>query len=136
MLTSETALLLATAVHAGFQLTVTAVVYPALSRVPPEHWPDAHRAHSRAITPLVVLVYGLLVVAGAWAVVAGPDGWTLIALGAAAIAMLVTAVRAAPTHRRLGAGHDPERIRALLRADRIRSLAAVVAVIAAIPAAG
>ena len=131
MVTSETALLLATAVHAGFQLTVTLVVYPALARVSPAQWKETHDAHTRAITPLVVVVYGLLVLAGVWAVIDGPDAWTLVALASAAVALLVTGSSAGPTHRRLGAGHDPGRIRGLLRADRIRAVAAVIAVIAA-----
>ena len=128
---SGTALVAATAIHAGFQLTVTVVVYPALARVAPKDWQDAHRAHTTAITPLVVVVYGLLVLTGAWAVIGGPHGWTWVALAAAAVAMLVTAVSAGPTHTRLGAGHDPARIRSLLRADRIRTAAAIVAAVAA-----
>ena len=129
---SGTALVAATAIHAGFQLTVTVVVYPALARIAPEDWQDAHRAHTRAITPLVAVVYGLLVLTGAWAVIDGPDGWTWLALVTAAVAMLVTAVSAGPTHTRLGAGHDPNLIRTLLRVDRIRTAAAIVAAIAAV----
>lgn len=126
---ADTALSVATAVHAGFQLTVTLVVYPALARVPAEQWQDAHREHSRAITPLVVVVYGLLVLAGAWALIDGPNGWTVVAVAAAGVALLVTATSAGPTHRRLGAGHDPAQIQGLLRADRIRAVAAVVAAV-------
>ncbi len=50
MTCSETALLTATAVHLGFQVAVSVLVYPALTRVPAEHWAEAHKAHSRAIT--------------------------------------------------------------------------------------
>jgi hypothetical protein len=129
--TPETALLTATAVHLGFQATVTAVVYPALARVPAAQWAVGHRAHSRAITPMVAVVYGALALAGGWALLSGPDAWTVVALIATAVAMLVTALVAAPAHGRLGAGHDPRRIDRLLRVDRIRAAAAVVALAAA-----
>ena len=128
---ADTAFAVATAVHAGFQLTVTVVVYPALARVRAEQWQDAHRAHSGAITPLVVVVYGLLVLTGAWTLIDGPSGWTVVAVVAAGVALLVTATSAGPTHRKLGAGHDPAQIRGLLRADRIRAVAAVVAAVGA-----
>jgi hypothetical protein len=52
------ALLVSTALHAGFQLMVTFVVYPGLADVQPDRWPVAHARHSRRITPLVALVYG------------------------------------------------------------------------------
>ena len=52
------ALLASTALHAGFQLKVTLVVYPALADVQPNLWAAAHARHSRRITPLVALVYG------------------------------------------------------------------------------
>ena len=132
MTTAGTALLTATAVHLGFQATVTAVVYPALARVPAAQWADAHRAHSRAITPVVTVVYGALALAGGWALLSGPDAWTLVALAATAVAVLITAVAAAPAHGRLGAGHDPQRIGRLLLVDRIRAAAAVVALAAAV----
>ena len=41
------ALLVSTALHAGFQLTVTFVVYPGLADVQPDRWPVAHARHSR-----------------------------------------------------------------------------------------
>ncbi len=129
--TPEAALLTATAVHLGFQVTVTAVVYPALARVPSGQWAVAHGAHSRAITPVVAVVYGALALAGGWALLSGPDAWTVVALTATAVAMLTTALVAAPAHGRLGAGHDPERIGRLLRVDRLRAAAAVVALAAA-----
>ena len=132
MTSPATALLTATAVHFGFQLTVTAVVYPALARVAPVQWADAHRAHTRAITPVVVVVYGGLALVGGWALLRGPNPPTLVALGATAVAALVTAVAAAPAHRRLGAGYDAERIGRLLQVDRIRAVAATVALAAAV----
>ena len=135
MITPELALLTAAATHLGFQATVTAVVYPALARVPAAQWPAAHRAHSRAITPVVAVVYAALAAAGGWALLSGPDAWTLVALAATAVAVLVTAVAAALAHGRLGAGYDPRRIHRLLRVDRIRAAAAAVALAAAVAAA-
>jgi len=132
----ELVLLTAAAVHLGFQATVTAIVYPALARVPAAQWGIAHAAHSRAITPVVVVVYGALALAGGWALLSAPGGWTLVALAALAVAVLVTAVAAAPAHGRLGRGHDPARIARLLRADRVRAVAAGVALAAALAAAG
>jgi hypothetical protein len=52
------ALLASTALHAGFQLTVTLVIYAALAGVQPDQWVAAHARHSRRITPPVALVYG------------------------------------------------------------------------------
>lgn len=129
-------MLAATAVHLGFQATVTLLVYPALARVPAAGWADAHRAHSRAVTPVVVVVYGALVLSGGWALLSRPGGWTGVALAAVAVALLVTAVAAAPAHGRLGAGHDAGRIRRLLAVDRVRAVAAAVAFAAAFAAAG
>ena len=81
-------MLTAVAVHFGFQVTVTAIVYPALARVPAEQWTIAHQAHTRAITPVVAVVYGALAVSGGWALLSGPDGWTLVALVAVAATVL------------------------------------------------
>jgi hypothetical protein len=128
--TPATALVAATAVHTGFQLSVTTLVYPALARVPPGQWAEAHRAHSRAVTPLVVVVYGALAAAAGWVLLSGPYGWEWVALSAIAAAVLVTATVAAPAHGRLGGGYDGADIRRLLRADRIRTAAAVTALVA------
>ena len=131
MTSAEIVLLAATAAHLGFQATVTAVVYPALARTPPARWAAVHDAHSRAITPVVAVVYGSLLVACGWALWSGPDAATVVAVAATAAAMLVTAVAAAPAHGRLAGGHDPDRIRRLLRVDRLRVAAAAVALVAA-----
>jgi hypothetical protein len=126
---AHTALIAATAAHLGFQATVTAVVYPALARTPPAQWATAHHAHSRAITPVVAVVYVSLLAAGGWALWSGPGAATGIA-----VARLITAVAAAPAHGRLAGGHDPGRIRRLLRVDRLRAASAAVALIAALTA--
>lgn len=133
---ATTALVAATAAHAGFQLTVTAVVYPALARLTPERWPEGHTAHGRAITPVVAVVYGGLALASGWAVTSRPgDVAVLLTVAAAAVAVLTTALVAAPTHGSLADGPDPALLRRLLRADRVRTLAAVAALLGACVAA-
>jgi hypothetical protein len=129
-------LVAATGLHAGFQATVTALVYPALARVRDHDFPAAHDAHSRRITPLVALVYGSVVVACAGALRSGPRsaGVRVAALGSAG-AVLVTAAVAAPTHGRLGRGRTPELVARLLRADQARLACAVVAFAGAMGAA-
>jgi hypothetical protein len=126
-----TAFALAAALHAGFQLTVTVLVYPALAGRSAVEWSFAHTRHSRAITPVVVVVYGALVVTGVALVVTGPDpaGW--VALAAAATAMGLTAAVAAPAHGRL-TRRDERVLARLLVADRMRCAAALVALVAAV----
>ena len=60
--TAEVLVLAAAALHAGFQLTVSVLVYPALLRAEP--FAPAHDRHSRSIVPLVLLVYVALVASG------------------------------------------------------------------------
>lgn len=120
----------ALALHAGFQLTVTLVVYPALADVPPEQWRRAHAAHSRRITPVVGLVYVVALAACALAVARPDDVPTVplvLAVGGTVAAIGLTAALAAPLHGRLTDG-DPALVRRLLVADRLRCVAAVVAV--------
>jgi hypothetical protein len=128
---SATAFLVAAAAHAGFQVTVTALVYPTLARVPPERGEQAHRRHSRGIVPLVVLFYGALVVTSLPFATQhhGPAAW--VGLCGAWGAMLVTATTAAPTHARLTAP-EPHLLRRLLVADRARAVLACVAVAGAL----
>jgi hypothetical protein len=131
------ALVAATALHAGFQATVSLLVYPALARTAhvatPVQWDSAHGDHSRRITPLVVVVYGAVLVACVGALVDGhrtPGVW--VALVGTAGAFLVTGSVAAPTHRRLGDGPDPRMVTRLLRADWYRLAFAVVALAGAV----
>jgi hypothetical protein len=131
---TEVLLLAAGAVHAGFQLTVTVLVYPALLRAEP--FAAAHRRHSRAIAPLVLVVYGALVVTGGLRLAAGSvgaAGW--VALAGAGVAVLATALVAAPTHGRLATGRTDALARRLTRADLVRTLAALVCVAGALTAA-
>lgn len=119
------ALLAASALHLGFQLTVTFVVYPALAAAP--DWDRAHAAHTRTITPVVVVVYGVLVLAGTWALVATwVDPWVLLSVAGGGLALLATALVAGPTHGRLADGKAPALVRKLLLADRFRTVGAVI----------
>ncbi len=134
MFDAATALLAATALHLGFQASVTALVYPVLARVPADQWAHVHERHSRAITPLVAVVYGVLLLASGWVVVSEPRFWTLLA-AAAAVATFVVTGFAARLHGRLGAEHSPELIERLLRVDRVRAVTAALALAAAVAGA-
>lgn len=124
------------AVHAGFQVTVSAVVYPALAASPGPGFAAAHAEHSRRIVPLVAALYLAVLLAGGWVLVAAPLGpGVLVALGAQAAALVTTAAAAAPTHGALGRdGATPVLLRRLLVADRVRTGAAVVGLGAALAA--
>lgn len=124
-------LLAATTLHLGFQVTVTVLVYPALVRA--SDWAQAHPIHTRAITPLVVVVYGTLLLAGGWALLATWfDPWVLLSVAGAATSMLATALVAGPTHGKLSGGKDPALVRTLLRADQVRALGALVSSLGAV----
>ena len=128
------ALLAAAALHLGFQLVVTAVVYPALVTTPVPDFPAAHTAHSRRITPVVAVVYGSLLLAWVWVALTGevaPRLWT--ALAGSVLTAATTASVAAPTHARLGReGPRPELLRRLRRADAVRLVGAVVTLVGAL----
>ncbi|CAA9405032.1 MAG: hypothetical protein AVDCRST_MAG60-2321 [uncultured Nocardioides sp.] len=115
---------LASALHAGFQATVTVLVYPALADRRDDEWQAAHARHSRAIAPMVAVVYSALVISGALLVLTGPEpaGW--LALTAAAGALSVTAFAAAPTHGRL-TERDDALVARLVLVDRWRCAFAV-----------
>ena len=127
-------LVAATALHAGFQLVVTGLAYPAFAEVPADGWAVRHGRHTRRVTWLVVPVYGAVVVtSGLVGLVPadGPSGWQVAALVATAAALLTTALVAGPAHHRLAAGRDPGVLRRLLRADRVRCAAACLAAVCA-----
>jgi len=120
-------LAVATSLHAGFQLTVTVVVYPALADVADDDWTARHASHSRRITWVVGPVYVGLAAACLAILVAGPRSpLALVAVAASAAAAGLTAFVAAPAHARLGGGRRPEVLTRLLRADRLRLAAALV----------
>ena len=138
MSASGAALAAATALHAGFQLVVTVLVYPAFADVPDDAWRAHHARHSRRITGLVGIVYGALLAAGAAVLVAGPTTLQAVSLVATALALAVTAFVAAPAHGRLSARRDMTVLRRLVVADRVRcagaALAAVTAFLAVVTA--
>ncbi len=128
---SATAFLAATAAHAGFQLTVTWLVYPTLVRVGPDRWEQAHDRHSRGIVPLVVVLYGALVLTSAYVLGYHHGLATWLGVAGAAGAMLVTAAAAAPTHQRLTTP-EPRLLRRLIVADRWRAGFACLALVGAV----
>ena len=128
------ALLAATCLHAGFQLTVTVLVYPALARVPVQSWAVEHDRHSRRITPLVGVVYAAVLVTAAGALLTSPSYAVGSAVAGHALTLGVTAAVAAPLHGRLGRGRDASLVGRLLVADRVRAAGVVVALAGAIAA--
>lgn len=130
-MTAVVAFALASAVHAGFQVTVTVLVYPVLAGRSPAEWRAAHDRHSRSIVPLVVVVYAAVVISGGVLVAAGPDpaGW--LALASAVGALGLTAAAAAPLHGRL-TDRDDALVTRLLVADRARCALAVLGALLAV----
>ena len=129
----EEALLAASAAHLGFHVVVTIVVYPALAEVPGGRWAAAHERHARRIAMVVGPLYVLVAAACLWALLSSPDGWTLVAVGGNAVAALVTTTLAAPLHRRLGSARGRAvLLTRLRRVDLVRTVAAAVAVVAAL----
>ncbi|MET0820790.1 MAG: hypothetical protein ABWY58_07480 [Aeromicrobium sp.] len=136
-MTPETGLLVASGLHLGFQAVVTVVVYPALATTPGADWDVVHAAHSRRISVVVGPLYLVVAAACLWVLVAGPhSAAAIVAVAGHAVAGGTTAAFAAPSHGRLGgagaAGPDRTEIVRLLRADRVRLLATVVALVAAL----
>jgi hypothetical protein len=131
---ADVGLVAASALHAGFQLVVTVLVYPAFRTVPVELWAAQHGRHTRRVIWLAVPVYGLLALAGLVTLRAGADAWQLVALALLAGCVVVTATVAGPAHNRLAAGRDPAVLARLLVADRLRCAAAVLAGLAALVA--
>jgi len=134
--TATEALLAVSALHAAFQVVVSVVVYPALADVPPELWAPAHAAHSRRITWVVGPLYVVVAAVCLWVLTSWPVSVAVAgALVGHAVAAGTTALVAAPTHGRLGRdGKQPELVRRLLVCDRVRTVAAVVALLASVVA--
>lgn len=135
-MTPTEAVAVATSAHLGFQALVTVAVYPALAAVPPEQFPAAHEAHMRRLTIVVAPVYGAMAAAFGWALLTACCPPALLVSGAAAAsAALISITLAVPTHVRMRAdGPTPALVRRLLRVDRWRLAAAVVAFAAALAA--
>jgi hypothetical protein len=130
---AATGFLVALAVQAGFLVTVTAVVYPALARVRAAHWRQAHDRHSRSIVLLVAVVYAAVLGTGAWWLAVDWSTLGAVAAGLALLSMAATAFLAAPLHRRL-VRRDDALIDRLLRVDRVRTVLGVAALVAAVAA--
>jgi hypothetical protein len=130
---AATAFLAAAGVHAGFQATVTLVVYPALSHVRAAHWRQAHDRHAREVRPLVAVAYLALTATGAWWVATDWSMLAVIAVVLAALSMATTAVLAAPLHRRL-VKRDDAALTRLLSVDRARTVLAFAALGVAVAA--
>jgi hypothetical protein len=127
-------LLAAGFLHLGFQATVTVLVYPNFRTVDEVDWQAFHGTHSRRITPVVAVVYGLVLGAGVMVLLDGLTAWRVVSLGGHGLALLTTALVAAPAHGRLAAGRDERVLARLLVADRVRLAGAVVAAGAAVGA--
>jgi hypothetical protein len=123
----------ASAFHAGFQVTVTLLVYPVLGARGAEEWRSAHDRHSRSIAPLVGVVYLAVLVTGGLLVAAGPHPVARVGLVLTAGALAVTAAAAAPLHGRL-TERDDALVSRLLVVDRCRCLLAVLGAGAAVAA--
>jgi hypothetical protein len=121
------------ALHAGFQFTVTVVVYPALSEVSPVDWAAKHRAHSSRIAWLVVPVYGSLLITCLLAALYHrvSIGLMIAVLGAAG-SLAITAFLAAPAHRTLSRGQNPDVMRRLLMADQGRCASSLICLLGAV----
>lgn len=125
------------AAHLGFQATVSLVVYPALAATGSDDFAAAHDAHARRIVALVAPLYAALLATGAWAVLADPGPLLLAAVACHGVALLVTALVAAPTHGALGrSGPEPALLRRLTRSDLVRTVAAAAGLVLSLLALG
>src|SRR3954464_11863050 len=97
---AATAFLAAASAHAGFQATVTLVVYPTLSHVRAAHWRQAHDRHLKQVRPLVAVLYLALAATGVWWLGGDWSGLSVLAVVLVALPVIVTAALAAPLHRR------------------------------------
>jgi hypothetical protein len=130
---AATAFLVAASIQAGMLATVTLVVYPALARVRATHWRQAHDRHRRSIVLLVTVTYVAVAGTGAWWLAVDWSTLAAVAVALALLSMAVTAVLAAPLHRRL-VRRDDALIDRLLRVDRMRTVFGAAAVAVAVVA--
>jgi hypothetical protein len=130
---AATAFLAAAAAHAGLQATVTLVVYPTLSHVRSAHWRQAHDRYVDQVRPVVTVAYVLVVATGVWWLAVDWSALAVVAVVLALLTMAVTALVAAPLHRRL-VKRDDATVARLLSVDRWRAALAFGAVAAAFAA--
>lgn len=117
---AATAFLAAASAHAGFQATLTLVVYPTLSHVRSAHWRQAHDRHGHDVRPLVVGAYLAMVATGVWWLATDWSTLAVVAVVLGLLAMAVTAALALPLHRRL-VRRDDSSLARLLAVDRWRT---------------
>ena len=129
--TSLMALLVIAGVHAGFQGTVSTVVYPALARLDAGEWLAKQESHRYAVVPMVGICYLGGLIATGWCLATVPTLGVWVAAAGFAISMGTTALVAAPTHAKLMAGHDSGLVRRLLWSDWLRTVGAVIALVGA-----
>lgn len=120
--------LVAVSAYAGFQWTVHVVVYPQLGGVPGPAFAAYEREHQRRVSRVVGPMFAAQLLTTAALLAARPAGLSLgpVVASAALLAVVVatTAVAAVPQHRTLSEGWHEPAYRALLRADRLRVVAA------------
>jgi len=124
---AATAFLASASAHAGFQATVTLVVYPTLSHVRAAHWRQAHDRHTKQVRPLVAVLYLALAATSVWWLAVDWSRLAVLAVVLVALPVAVTAVLAAPLHRRL-VRRDEEALTRLLGVDKARTVLALAAV--------
>ncbi len=128
-MSAEKFLLLATAVHFGFQAVVTIVVYPGLVNLAPDEWERGHAAHTHRMIIVVIPVYAALAIALGWAF--ATVSWSpalIVTTGTVLIVWVTTALVAAPIHHRLSVGGPTQKLICNLRhADTFRLIGAAVA---------
>lgn len=128
-------LLLAAGAHAGLELVVHLVVYPALADTAAgedAHARAGHERHMRRMAVAVAPVYGLLVVGATAVVLTGRSTLSVVAAGVVLATLAVTALLAVPAHeavlRATGPAARAAAHRRLARADLARLLLAVALV--------
>ena len=127
--------LAAACAYAGFQVTITVLVYPqlaAVGRSAPAIFTGHEARHSARTAVVVGPLFAVLVAATAWSVVSAPtSALSWAAAACTAVVLGVTALAAVPRHDRLRRGWDPAVMAALQRVDVVRAVAALAQVVLA-----
>ena len=128
--------LAAACAYAGFQVTITVLVYPQLAAVghsAPAIFTAHEARHSTRTAAVVGPLFAALVAATGWLVVAAPTSCLAWAAAACtAVVLGVTALAAVPRHNRLRRGWDRAVMTALQRVDAVRAGAALAQVVLAV----
>lgn len=137
---SRVALLASSALHLGFQSTVTTLVYPEVYSVPRREVPAVQERHARTIAPLAAAVYLPVLASAAWAGIAtarhpgAPGRLAGILASVGAAIPIVTTASTLPLHVAVASEPTPGRIQGILAADRARTVTAAVTTVAAMRA--